>query len=195
LAFGGGGSASAELTAHTHNAALSGDGGDLSETLTDMNGVALYSLITGISEVPTGVIMMWAGILANIPAGYNLCDGTNGTPNLIAKFIRSVATDATEPGSTGGADSITLTGAESGLVSHTHTSSLTDPGHGHDFKADTGAGSSGNYSASGGGSMSGYVLDNTTGITVGVNSVVAADASSSHQNMPAYYELAYIQKS
>lgn len=194
MAFGGGGSSTPETLAHTHNAALAGDGGDLSETLTDMNGVALYSLITAIAGVPTGAIMMWSGLLANIPSGYNLCDGTNGTPNLIAKFIRGVATAATNPGSTGGADTVTLTGAESGLVSHSHTSSVTDPGHAHDFNGDPGAGSSGNYDPSGGGYMSGYVYSNTTGISVAVNTVAASDASSSHENMPAYYELAYIQK-
>tara|TARA_R110000751_G_scaffold145545_1_gene249110 strand:- start:55 stop:696 length:642 start_codon:yes stop_codon:yes gene_type:complete len=213
LAFGGGGSASSELTAHTHNAGLSGDGGELSETLTDMNGVALYSLITdnsaavaantvnisantaaiaAIDQVPSGVVLMWAGILANIPAGYNLCDGTNGTPNLIAKFIRCVATDATEPGSTGGADSITLTGAESGLVSHSHSSSVSDPGHNHSYPG-------GNGSAQGGAGDTPFGSHTTgsssTGISVSVNSVGATDASSSHENMPAYYELAYIQKS
>jgi hypothetical protein len=46
MAFGGGSSGSAALTAHTHNQTLAGDGGDLSETLTDMNGVPLFSLIT-----------------------------------------------------------------------------------------------------------------------------------------------------
>jgi hypothetical protein len=46
MAFGGGSSGSAALTAHTHNQALAGDGGQLSQTLTDMNGVTLYSEIT-----------------------------------------------------------------------------------------------------------------------------------------------------
>ena len=46
MSFGGGSSGSAALTAHTHNESLSGDGGQLSETLTDMNGVTLFSLIT-----------------------------------------------------------------------------------------------------------------------------------------------------
>lgn len=45
MAFGGGSSGSAALTAHTHNQTLAGDGGQLSETLTDMNGVTLFSLI------------------------------------------------------------------------------------------------------------------------------------------------------
>ena len=97
MAFGGGGSASSELTAHTHNQALTGDGGQLSETLTDMNGVTLFSLIEGIAGVPTGAILMWSGLLSAIPSGWVLCDGTGGTPNLLAKFIRGIATDATNP--------------------------------------------------------------------------------------------------
>ena len=46
MGFSGGGSSTPETLAHTHNAALANDGGQLSETLTDMNGVTLYSLIT-----------------------------------------------------------------------------------------------------------------------------------------------------
>ena len=86
MAFGGGGSSTPETLAHTHNAALSGDGGDLSETLTDMNGVALYSLITdnsaavaantaaiaAIAQVPSGLIAIWTGSEASIPAGWTL---------------------------------------------------------------------------------------------------------------------------
>jgi hypothetical protein len=68
MAFGGGSSGSAALTAHTHNQTLSGDGGDLSETLTDMNGVSLFSLIednqyTGID--PHTVVMNYSTTLAD----------------------------------------------------------------------------------------------------------------------------------
>lgn len=84
MAFGGGGSSTPETLAHTHNAGLAGDGGDLSETLTDMNGVALYSLITdnsaavaantaaiaALNSVPSGLIALWEGALASIPAGW-----------------------------------------------------------------------------------------------------------------------------
>lgn len=45
MAFGG--SVSVTTLPHTHNQSLTDDGGQLSETLTDMNGVTLYSLITG----------------------------------------------------------------------------------------------------------------------------------------------------
>lgn len=35
--------------------------------------------------VPGGVIVMWSG--SALPAGWALCDGTNGTPNLLDRFI------------------------------------------------------------------------------------------------------------
>ena len=48
MAFGG--SQSSVTLPHTHNQSLAGDGGQLSQTLTDMNGVTLYSLITGLDS-------------------------------------------------------------------------------------------------------------------------------------------------
>ena len=41
-----GGSSSSVTLPHTHNQTLSGDGGTLSQTLTDMGAVTLFSLIT-----------------------------------------------------------------------------------------------------------------------------------------------------
>ena len=39
---------------------------------------------------PSGVILMWAGSTSDIPKGYAICDGNNGTPNLTGKFIRAI---------------------------------------------------------------------------------------------------------
>lgn len=50
----GGSSASVTLP-HTHNQTLAGDGGQLSQLLTDMNGVTLYSLITGAVDPQTAI--------------------------------------------------------------------------------------------------------------------------------------------
>ena len=57
MAFGG--STSSNTKPHTHNQTLVNDGGQLSETLTDMNGVTLFSLITdAATEVnPDHVVM------------------------------------------------------------------------------------------------------------------------------------------
>ena len=69
-------------------------------------------------SIPKGVIVMWSGTLATIPAGWALCDGTNGTPDLQNKFIRG-ATTTTLPGTKGGADTVTL--ETTNLPSHAHT--------------------------------------------------------------------------
>jgi len=68
----------------------------------------------------TGLIVMWHGLLANIPPGWLLCDGTYGTPDLREKFIRAPA-DGIDPGGTGG--------------SETHTHPFTGSGHNHHISA------------------------------------------------------------
>jgi len=68
--------------------------------------------------VPSGLIAVWHGLIANIPSGWVICDGLNLTPNLLAKFVQGVATATTDPGATGGATSKTTGG-------HTHTNPAT----------------------------------------------------------------------
>jgi hypothetical protein len=63
----------------------------------------MYEFPAGI--IPSGVIVMWSGLVANIPAGWTLCDGTLGTPDLRDRFILSVGA-AEDPGAIGG--SLTL---------------------------------------------------------------------------------------
>lgn len=41
-------------------------------------------------NIPPGSIMMWHG--TEIPYGWVVCDGENGTPNLVGRFIKAVAT-------------------------------------------------------------------------------------------------------
>ena len=56
--------------------------------------------------VPSGVILMWGGSADTIPRGWALCDGTNGTPDLLDRFV--VASGRNYPqGSKGGAESAT----------------------------------------------------------------------------------------
>ena len=38
-------------------------------------------------NVPSGGIMIWSGSSANIPSGYVICNGLNGTPNLQNSFV------------------------------------------------------------------------------------------------------------
>jgi len=76
---------------------------------------------------PVGGIIMWSGTLATIPAGWALCNGANGTPDLRGRFIVGASTDtggtnsgaSYNKGATGGADSTVLN--TSHLPAHTHT--------------------------------------------------------------------------
>ncbi len=61
-----------------------------------------WTLKTGTAEtIDPGLIVMWSGSLASIPAGWILCDGTLGTPDLRGRFIYGVASGE-NPGATGG---------------------------------------------------------------------------------------------
>lgn len=37
--------------------------------------------------VPKGGIIQWSGAIVDIPTGYQLCDGTNDTPDLRDQFV------------------------------------------------------------------------------------------------------------
>lgn len=77
------------------------------------------SVVATASPIPSGLISMWSGAINTIPSDWALCDGTNGTPNLIDRFIVG-AGDKYAIGDTGGADSVALTTAQ--LPSHSHGS-------------------------------------------------------------------------
>lgn len=62
-----------------------------------------------------GIIGMWLGNVDDIPAGWKLCDGSNGTLDLRNKFIK-IGTSLAQNGDTGGSNTHTH-----GNVSHTHT--------------------------------------------------------------------------
>ena len=55
---------------------------------------------------PRGVVKMWYGEAAAIPVGWALCDGTNGTPNLLDR-VPIAAGKAYASGAVGGAASAT----------------------------------------------------------------------------------------
>ncbi|MDV2988580.1 MAG: hypothetical protein P3T54_00240 [Dehalogenimonas sp.] len=170
--------------------------------------------------VPAGLILMWAGTLANIPSGYVLCDGNNSTPNLLARFVQGVATAATNPGATGGATSKTTAG-------HTHTQGATgsNGSHSHSVSTDS-AGSHSHTVDSHYHSISSTVVENGSSYSVGAHGTTGTaspgtnsagshnhggdtdtDGSHTHTNpttasntdsitdiRPLYYEIAFVMK-
>ncbi len=158
--------------------ATSGSAADLSNLRT-VGGQSIAGPGGDIATVPAGLISMWSGSAAAIPSGWNLCDGTNGTPNLIGKFIKAAST----AGATGGS---TVTGA--------HTLSISEmPSHDHDLI--TGRNDNGNYHASGG--NKGHVGNGFTATyNVGRSWIgnEGGGGSHSHTAEPPYFELCYIMK-
>lgn len=75
-------------------------------------------------QVPVGSVIMYSGSVANLPANWHLCDGTNGTPDLRDQFIIGAGKTYTT-GQAGGSTTISV----ANLPAHTHT--ITDPGHTH----------------------------------------------------------------
>jgi hypothetical protein len=61
---------------------------------------------------PAGGIVMWSGTAGDIPAGWLLCDGRNGTPDLTSRFVMGAGTNQ-PPHETGGS------------VSHNHPAELS----------------------------------------------------------------------
>lgn len=79
-------------------------------------------------HIPSGLILVWSGSIGSIPAGFVLCDGNNGTPDLRDNFIVGAGTTY----------SVDETG---GSLAHNH--GFTSSPHTHDtvVGSDVGAGS------------------------------------------------------
>lgn len=87
------------------------------------------------AAIPVGMIMLWHGSVASIPAGWALCNGSNGTIDLRDRFVVG-AGNAYAPAATGGAGTVTLAAANMpshnhGINDPGHAHSVYDPGHGH----------------------------------------------------------------
>ena len=141
----------------------------------------------------SGMIIAFKG--SSIPSGWALCDGSNGTPNLIGKFIRGGSTSTT--GTTGGADTVTL--SLSNLPSHSHSagSLYTNSAGSHTHMCyQPRAGKSDNandrtvmeysdYKATSSAGSHSHSLYGSTG---------SAGSGSSFSILPSYYTLVYIMK-
>jgi hypothetical protein len=120
----------------------------------------------GNALVPRGTIVMFNGAA---PAGWAICDGKNGTPDLRNRFIVG-AGSSYGVGTTGGADTVTLTVEQ--MPKHTH---------GYD-------GMSGGY----------WRCDNDNEQRCSPDSYAGTTGSAGgdqpHENRPPFYALTYIMK-
>ena len=148
----------------------------------------------GSTAIPSGVIIMWSGTIASIPVGWQLCDGTNGTPDLRDKFIVGANQD------TGGIAETIVSGTlaqAGGSAMHIHEAgTLLGPAHTHGFSTTTSGPSSGGGAHCGDdGYATRWHTHTVTGTTDTGNSggpVTGETASAS--SLPPYYALAFIIK-
>jgi microcystin-dependent protein len=87
------------------------------------------------TSAPIGMIVMWNTTAKPIPSNFQLCDGTNGTPDLRDKFVVGAGTSYAV-GATGGANTVALAIGNLPAHSHgvndpSHAHSVYDPGHNH----------------------------------------------------------------
>ena len=165
---------------------------------------------------------MWSGSSSNIPSGWLLCNGSNGTPDLRDRFI--VGTGGSYGvGFTGGEVTHTLTIAEMPRhnhtftgKSHTHTLNLTgltcseagEHSHSVEFYRGSNAGQGNNLFARG--VVSNGSLTETTsstgahtheisgtgslGATTATGTINNTGSGTAHENRPPYYALCFIMK-
>jgi len=237
MGFGGGGSGALPNHEHT-NIALDGGPLDFSNvtiasllagSITYSDGNALQELtiggagdqlqvaaglpswVTASAAHESGMIAIWAGTNASIPAGWLLCDGASvasatypdlftalgyayggaganfNLPNLVDVFVRG---QSTQTAATGGNNSLTLSTAQ--MPTHTHT--VTDPGHTHTIPRPSGGGSfTGPQHVAGVGSTTTGTLFSTLSATTGITNANTGSGSG-FDNQPAYLEMQYIIK-
>lgn len=164
------------------------------------------------SSAPIGVITVWYGPTASIPTGWEICDGTTysrsdgggniTTPNLSNYFIRG-ASPTLNPGSTGGANTVTL--AVGNLPSHNHGGGCPNNSGGHSHYQRMAGLDDGNFSgpygqkpagdARGQSPRGGYYNIQTSSSNHSHNvSCGQTGGGQSFPIIPNYYSLAYIMK-
>ena len=168
------------------------------------------------NSLPKGFIGMWSGSIATIPAGWALCNGANGTPDLSNRFVIGASVDVSGVSNTEVTGVNTKTGGskDAVVVSHTHTQNAhrhtgsTNSTGAHTHTNSTGLISvteSGSRIAVTGVSGSGWKVTNTSVSSAGAHThtVSIADAtptinstgsSGTNANLPPYYALAFIMK-
>ena len=175
---------------------------DLEVRHINATGIATASSFVGNGTIPIGGIIMWSGADNAVPSNYALCDGNNGTPNLVDRFIVGRGS-AYAQGATGGS-------ADATLVSHSHT--INDHTHGFSGSGSqvhshtqTGGGTSDDGGPNAPGGNSGGNMSNISNATVTISisgntgnpSDKGTDTqgiSGTNKNLPPYYAIAYIMR-
>lgn len=132
-------------------------------------------------NVPPGVMVMWPDTAASIPSGWSRVTALDG------KYTKGIATNATDPGATGGAATHTHT-----ITGHTH-----DTTHAHTVTGATGNAGAGQVSTPGTAGTMGALTSHThTRSAVNSGTVVSGSTSpgiGTAANDPARLDVIFVQ--
>lgn len=157
---------------------------------------------------PKGIIVSCTLPQDEIPQGWQVCDGKNGTPDLRGRFILGAGAGYTR-GSTGGsADAVLVShnhGGATGTQSHNHThsgSTNTAGAHTHPgvLSSTTRYGDADNERIIGRSTSSSSAGAHTHAITLNAettnhtHAITTEGESAKGKNMPPYYSMYYIMK-
>ena len=139
-------------------------------------------------NIPKGIIVMWHGDTIDIPEGWALCDGRNGTPNLSNRFILGYAANGSNAiNQTGGAEKVTI-----GIDQM--------PSHGHGGATET---TTLPIKSGGENPLNEVLAVHISRVSVAANvlafqshahTINPEGGNQPHSNMPPYYVLAFIMK-
>lgn len=136
------------------------------------------------NRLPAGVIVMWSGDVAAVPAGWVLCDGTNGTPDLSNTFVLGYGNGKRALGETGGQETVALTVEQ--MPAHSHTGSISLSVKEPSFVTEK--------IYHGWNSNRKYANGDKAVAKKPALTVDPSGKGEAHDNMPPFYVLAYIMK-
>lgn len=142
-------------------------------------------------SIQNNMIVLWHDEVSNIPAGWVVCDGNNGTPDLRDRFMKATKKRSSVPGATGGENSKIL--SEGQMPSHTHGASVDTTGsHQHGIGVEESAETNGNASVGGDGGDDGDTTAN--GSHSHSYTLDSVGSGNSIENRPPYIESYYIMR-
>ena len=142
------------------------------------------------SAFVTGMIILWYGDTSNIPGGWVLCNGQNGTPDLRDRFVIGAGNNF-NPGDTGGSNSVTL--SEANLPSHRHFVVSNALGGQNRTNSNVSANNQVRKGTGAGNLYESYNLA-STGSDAAAGRSSAVGSGTAFDNKPKYHALCYIMK-